>query len=123
MKNLGLQLYGNTIWNANVSNSNKVVILAEENKFDNILKTLEYTGLNYCAYIYKGNAHIAVNKSDIDKIQRLPIEYGAILPSSKNNTLPKGNIIGIVNSDDYYEKDALENILKYYNKEKKYQNL
>lgn len=105
MKNLGLQLYGNTIWNANVSNSNKVVILAEENKFDNILKTLEYTGLNYCAYIYKGNAHIAVNKSDIDKIQRLPIEYGAILPSSKNNTLPKGNIIGTTSYKNISDKE------------------
>lgn len=93
---MGLRLYGNTIWNTNVSNSSKVVILAEENKFDNILKTLEYTGLNYCAYLYKGNAHIAVNKSDIDKIQRLPIEYGAILPPSKSNTISKGNIIGNV---------------------------
>ncbi|HBM98073.1 MAG TPA: hypothetical protein DD413_01470, partial [Ruminococcus sp.] len=102
---MGLQLYGNTIWNANVSNSNKVVILAEENKFDNILKTLEYTGLNYCAYIYKGNAHIAVNKSDIDKIQRLPIEYGAILPSSKNNTLPKGNIIGTTSYKNISDKE------------------
>ncbi len=35
----------------------------------------------------------------------------------------QGEIIGIINSDDYYENNALENILQYYDKKKKYQIL
>lgn len=91
---MSIKLYGNTIWNANISNNEKNIILTDSNKFTEAVNILEICGLNYCAYIYDNIAHIAVNKSDVGKLQKLPVKYQAILPTSKSNILPEGNIIG-----------------------------
>ena len=37
---------------------------------------------------------------------------------NKGIRLSKGDVIGIINSDDFYELDAVENIIKYMNSEK-----
>lgn len=91
---MSIKLYGNTIWNTNISNNEKNIILTDSNKFNEAVNILEICGLNYCAYIYDNIAHIAVNKSDVGKLQNLPVKYQAILPTSKSNILPEGNIIG-----------------------------
>ena len=57
-----IELYGNKIWNSNTPNKYKKVIIASEDSLDNICQELENSGLNYCAYIFNGEAHIAIGR-------------------------------------------------------------
>lgn len=65
-----IELYGNKIWNSNTPNKYKKVIIASEDSLDNICQELENSGLNYCAYIFNGEAHIAIGRATANKNHR-----------------------------------------------------
>lgn len=90
---MGIKLYGNSVWNSAVSNSEKSIIITEESKLNNIINALDSVGMNYCAYTNDGNTKIAINDTDLDKFKRLSLDYGNIL-KSKISSPTINNIIG-----------------------------
>lgn len=80
-----IELYGNKLWNDYTDNSYKNVLIAREENLDKIILSLESAGLNYCAYIYEGVAHIATNKRDYDKILRLSLPLVSVQNSNKEH--------------------------------------
>lgn len=78
-----IELYGNKLWNDYTDNSYKNVLIAREENLDKIILSLESAGLNYCAYIYEGVAHIATNRRDYDNITRLSLPLLSIQKSNK----------------------------------------
>lgn len=88
-----IELYGNKLWNDYTDNSYKNVLLAREENLDKIILSLESAGLNYCAYIYEGVAHIATNKRDYDKILRLSLPLVSVQNSNKEHH-PQGFYLG-----------------------------
>lgn len=102
-----IELFGNSIWNNNTPNTDKKVIIADKKELKKIEQSINNAGFNYCAYIRKGNAYIAVNKNDVENIHKLNINIKAV--SNSNNKPYKPNkIIGNTPfkniNNKYYQK-------------------
>ena len=88
-----IELYGNKIWNSNTPNKYKKLIIASEDSLDNICQELENSGLNYCAYIFNGEAHIAIGRATATNIDKLDIDYQTVIECN-SKVYKTNNIIG-----------------------------
>lgn len=98
-----IELYGNKIWNSNTPNKYKKVIIASEDSLDNICQELENSGLNYCAYIFNGEAHIAIGRATATNIDKLDIDYQAVIDCN-SKIYKTNNIIGTTTYDSIEDK-------------------
>lgn len=98
-----IELYGNKIWNSNTPNKYKKVIIANEDSFDNICQELENSGLNYCAYIFNGEAHIAIGRATATNIDKLDIDYQTVIECN-SKAYKTNNIIGTTTYDSIEDK-------------------
>lgn len=98
-----IELYGNKIWNSNTPNKYKKVIIANEDSFDNICQELENSGLNYCAYIFNGEAHIAIGRATATNIDKLDIDYQTV-KECNSKVYKTNNIIGTTTYDSIEDK-------------------
>lgn len=98
-----IELYGNKIWNSNTPNKYKKVIIASEDSLDNICQELENSGLNYCAYIFNGKAHIAIGRATATNIDKLDIDYQAVIDCN-SKIYKTNNIIGTTTYDSIVDK-------------------
>ena len=98
-----IELYGNKIWNSNTPNKYKKVIIANEDSFDNICQELENSGLNYCAYIFNGEAHIAIGRATTTNIDKLDIDYQTVIECNLK-VYKTNNIIGTTTYDSIEDK-------------------
>ena len=98
-----IELYGNKIWNSNTPNKYKKVIIANEDSLDNICQKLENSGLNYCAYIFNGKAHIAIGRATATNIDKLDIDYQAVIDCN-SKIYKTNNIIGTTTYDSIEDK-------------------
>lgn len=98
-----IKLYGNEIWNSNTPNKYKKVIIANEDSLDNICQKLENSGLNYCAYIFNGEAHIAIGRATATNIDKLDIDYQAVIDCN-SKVYKTNNIIGTTTYDSIEDK-------------------
>ena len=98
-----IELYGNKIWNSNTPNKYKKVIIANEDSFDNICQELENSGLNYCAYIFNGEAHIAIGRATATNIDKLDIDYQTVRECNLK-VYKTNNIIGTTTYDSIEDK-------------------
>ena len=98
-----IELYGNKIWNSNTPNKYKKVIIASEDSLDNICQELENSGLNYCAYIFNGKAHIAIGRATATNIDKLDIDYQAVIDCN-SKIYKTNNIIGTTTYDSIEDK-------------------
>lgn len=98
-----IELYGNKIWNSNTPNKYKKVIIANEDSFDNICQELENSGLNYCAYIFNGEAHIAIGRATATNIDKLDIDYQNVIECN-SKVYKTNNIIGTTTYDSIEDK-------------------
>lgn len=98
-----IELYGNKIWNSNTPNKYKKVIIANEDSFDNICQELENSGLNYCAYIFNGEAHIAIGNATATNIDKLDIDYQTVIECN-SKVYKTNNIIGTTTYDSIEDK-------------------
>lgn len=99
----GLFLNGNKIWNSNTPNKYKKVIIASEDSLDNICQELENSGLNYCAYIFNGEAHIAIGRATANNIDKLDIDYQTVIECN-SKVYKTNNIIGTTTYDSIEDK-------------------
>ena len=98
-----IELYGNKIWNSNTPNKYKKVIIASEDSLDNICQELENSGLNYCAYILNGEAHIAIGRATANNIDKLDINYQTVIECN-SKVYKTNNIIGTTTYDSIEDK-------------------
>lgn len=98
-----IELYGNKIWNSNTPNKYKKVIIAGEDSLDNICQELENSGLNYCAYIFNGEAHIAIGRATANNIDKLDIDYQTVIECN-SKVYKTNNIIGTTTYDSIEDK-------------------
>jgi len=98
-----IELYGNKIWNSNTPNKYKKLIIANEDSLDNICQKLENSGLNYCAYIFNGKAHIAIGRATATNIDKLDIDYQAVIDCN-SKIYKTNNIIGTTTYDSIEDK-------------------
>lgn len=98
-----IELYGNKIWNSNTPNKYKKVIIANEDSLDNICQELENSGLNYCAYIFNGEAHIAIGRATATNIDKLDIDYQTVKECNLK-VYKTNNIIGTTTYDSIEDK-------------------
>jgi len=108
------------------------IITPSFNSAKTIRKTIEavgaqtYTSLQYI--IVDGNSTdntVEIAESYRDELEEKGIEFiivsepdkGIYDAMNKGARLAKGDIIGIINSDDWYEKDAIEKMVATYNKQ------
>lgn len=98
-----IKLYGNEIWNSNTPNKYKKVIIASEDSLDNICQELENSGLNYCAYIFNGEAHIAIGRATANNIDKLDIDYQTVIECN-SKVYKTNNIIGTTTYDSIEDK-------------------
>lgn len=98
-----IELYGNKIWNSNTPNKYKKVIIASEDSLDNICQELENSGLNYCAYIFNGEAHIAIGRAIANNIDKLDIDYQTVIECN-SKVYKTNNIIGTTTYDSIEDK-------------------
>lgn len=98
-----IELYGNKIWNSNTPNKYKKVIIANEDSLDNICQKLENSGLNYCAYIFNGKAHIAIGRATATNIDKLDIDYQTVIECN-SKVYKTNNIIGTTTYDSIEDK-------------------
>ena len=98
-----IELYGNKIWNSNTPNKYKKVIIASEDSLDNICQELENSGLNYCAYIFNGEAHIAIGRAAANNIDKLDIDYQTVIECN-SKVYKTNNIIGTTTYDSIEDK-------------------
>lgn len=98
-----IELYGNKIWNSNTPNKYKKVIIANEDSFDNICQELENSGLNYCAYIFNGEAHIAIGRATATNIDKLDIDYQTVIECN-SKVYKTNNIIGTTTYNSIEDK-------------------
>ena len=98
-----IELYGNKIWNSNTPNKYKKVIIASEDSLDNICQELENSGLNYCAYIFNGEAHIAIGRATANNIDKLDINYQTVIECN-SKVYKTNNIIGTTTYDSIEDK-------------------
>lgn len=98
-----IELYGNKIWNSNTPNKYKKVIIASEDSLDNICQELENSGLNYCAYIFNGEAHIAIGRATANNIDKLDIDYQTVIECN-SKVYKTDNIIGTTTYDSIEDK-------------------
>lgn len=98
-----IDLYGNKIWNSNTPNKYKKVIIASEDSLDNICQELENSGLNYCAYIFNGEAHIAIGRATATNIDKLDIDYQTVIECN-SKVYKTNNIIGTTTYDSIEDK-------------------
>lgn len=103
----------------------------------NSAKTIKKTIESVLNQSYKDYEYIIIDggsKDDTVKIieSYIPLFAGKLrYVSEKDNgiydamnkgiDMARGDVVGIINSDDYYENDCLETVAKYYNPDKKYQ--
>lgn len=98
-----IELYGNKIWNSNTPNKYKKLIIASEDSLDNICQELENSGLNYCAYIFNGEAHIAIGRATATNIDKLDIDYQTVIECN-SKVYKTNNIIGTTTYDSIEDK-------------------
>lgn len=98
-----IELYGNKIWNSNTPNKYKKVIIASEDSLDNICQELENSGLNYCAYIFNGEAHIAIGRATATNIDKLDIDYQTVIECN-SKVYKTNNTIGTTTYDSIEDK-------------------
>lgn len=98
-----IELYGNKIWNSNTPNKYKKVIIASEDSLDNICQELENSGLNYCAYIFNGEAHIAIGRATANNIDKLDIDYQTVIECN-SKVYKTNNIIRTTTYDSIEDK-------------------
>lgn len=98
-----IELYGNKIWNSNTPNKYKKVIIASEDSLDNICQELENSGLNYCAYIFNGEARIAIGRATATNIDKLDIDYQTVIECN-SKVYKTNNIIGTTTYDSIEDK-------------------
>ena len=98
-----IELYGNKIWISNTPNKYKKVIIASEDSLDNICQELENSGLNYCAYIFNGEAHIAIGRATANNIDKLDIDYQTVIECN-SKVYKTNNIIGTTTYDSIEDK-------------------
>lgn len=98
-----IELYGNKIWNSNTPNKYKKVIIASEDSLDNICQELENSGLNYCAYIFNGEAHIAIGRATANNIDKLDIDYQTVIECN-SKVYKTNNIIETTTYDSIEDK-------------------
>lgn len=98
-----IELYGNKIWNSNTPNKYKKVIIASEDSLDNICQELENSGLNYCAYIFNGEAHIAIGRATANNNDKLDIDYQTVIECN-SKVYKTNNIIGTTTYDSIEDK-------------------
>lgn len=98
-----IELYGNKIWNSNTPNKYKKVIIASEDSLDNICQELENSGLNYCTYIFNGEAHIAIGRATANNIDKLDIDYQTVIECN-SKVYKTNNIIGTTTYDSIEDK-------------------
>lgn len=98
-----IELYGNKIWNSNTPNKYKKVIIASEDSLDNICQELENSGLNYCAYIFNGEAHIAIGRATANNIDKLDIDYQTVIECN-SKVYKTNNSIGTTTYDSIEDK-------------------
>ena len=98
-----IELYGNKIWNSNTHNKYKKVIIASEDSLDNICQELENSGLNYCAYIFNGEAHIANGRATANNIDKLDFDYQTVIECN-SKVYKTNNIIGTTTYDSIEDK-------------------
>lgn len=108
------------------------IITPSFNSTKTICKTIEavgaqtYTPLQYI--IVDGNSTdntVEIAESYRDEFEKKGIEYiivsepdkGIYDAMNKGVRLAKGDIVGIINSDDWYEEDAIEKMVSTYNKQ------
>ena len=94
-----MNLYGNTIWNSVVPNSEKAVMITEKEHLEAAVKALDETGANYCYYIKDNEvtiayAKIAVQKTEIESLKKIPELNNIDVSEPKSNYVPKTSIIG-----------------------------
>lgn len=88
-----VELYGNKCWNNNTPNKYKKLIIADGSNLNKICQELENAGLNYCAYVFNGQSHIAVGRATATNIDKLDIDYQAIIECN-SKVYKTNNIIG-----------------------------
>lgn len=98
-----IELYGNKIWNSNTPNKYKKLIIASEDSLNNICQELENSGLNYCAYIFNGEAHIAIGRATATNIDKLDIDYQTVIECN-SKVYKTNNIIGTTTYDSIEDK-------------------
>mgnify|MGYP000789572297 CR=1 FL=1 len=81
----------------------KKVIIASEDSLDNICQELENSGLNYCAYIFNGEAHIAIGRATATNIDKLDIDYQTVIECN-SKVYKTNNIIGTTTYDSIEDK-------------------
>lgn len=81
----------------------KKVIIASEDSLDNICQELENSGLNYCAYIFNGEAHIAIGRATANNIDKLDIDYQTVIECN-SKVYKTNNIIGTTTYDSIEDK-------------------
>lgn len=116
-----MQLYGNEIWNSATPNSEKGVMITEKEHLEAALKALDETGVNYCYYVKDNEvtiafAKIAVQKSELENLRKIPELSALAIVQAKGNYTPKTSVIGNTAYKDiqnrYYQKLETDLALK-----------
>ena len=94
-----MQLYGNEIWNAATPNSEKAVMITEKEHLEAALKALDEAGVNYCYYVKDNEvtiafAKIAVQRSELENLRKIPELSGLSIVPAKGDYTPKTTVIG-----------------------------
>lgn len=94
-----MQLYGNEIWNNATPNSEKAVMITEKEHLEAAIKALDETGVNYCYYVKDNEvtiafAKIAVQKSELENLRKIPELSNLAIEQAKGNYTPKTSVIG-----------------------------
>ena len=94
-----MQLYGNEIWNNATPNSEKAVMVTEKEHLEVALKALDETGVNYCYYVKDNEvtiafAKIAVQKSELENLRKIPELSNLAIEQARGNYTPKTSVIG-----------------------------
>ena len=94
-----MQLYGNEIWNAATPNSEKAVMITEKEHLEAALKALDEAGVNYCYYVKDNEvtiafAKIAVQRSELENLRKIPELSDLAIVQAKGNYTPKTSVIG-----------------------------
>lgn len=94
-----MQIYGNEIWNAATPNSEKAVMITEKEHLEAALKALDEAGVNYCYYVKDNEvtiafAKIAVQRSELENLRKIPELSGLSIVPAKGDYTPKTTVIG-----------------------------
>ena len=94
-----MNLYGNVIWNNATPNSEKSILVIEQEKLKEVTKALDETGVNYCYYILNNQvsialAKVAVTNTDLPVLQNNPVLKDLAVEQPKKDYTPQSPIIG-----------------------------